>query len=128
MMESVLDFTTPHLLRDEEEYEAAVNEIDELLGANAQLGSVEGERLAFLSVLVDDYESRTLDLGTNLTTPQDVVDFMLEQKGYSRGDLADWLGGRSRVSEFFRDVRTLSKAQILTLRERLSIPADLLIA
>lgn len=127
-MESVLDFTTPHLLRDEEEYEAAVKEIDELLGANAQLGSVEGERLAFLSVLVDDYESRTLDLGTNLTTPQDVVDFMLEQKGYSRGDLADWLGGRSRVSEFFRDVRTLSKAQILTLRERLSIPADLLIA
>jgi len=127
-MEAVLDFTTPHLLRDDDEYEIAVREIDVLVGMNAQPGTSEGERLEFLSVLVSDYEERTLDIGEDKTTPQDIVEFMLEQKGYTRGDLAEWLGGRSRVSEFFRDVRTLSKAQILTLRDRLGIPADLLIS
>jgi len=127
-MEAVLDFTTPHLLRDDDEYEIAVREIDVLVGMNAQPGTSEGERLEFLSVLVSDYEERTLDIGEDRTTPQDIVEFMLEQKGYTRGDLAEWLGGRSRVSEFFRDVRTLSKAQILTLRDRLGIPADLLIS
>jgi HTH-type transcriptional regulator / antitoxin HigA len=127
-MEAVLDFTTPHLLRDDEEYDVAVREIDALVGKNARLGTVDGDRLEFLALLVSEYEDRTLDLGADRTTPQEIVEFMLDQKGYTRGDLAEWLGGRSRVSEFFRDVRTLSKAQILVLRERLGIPADLLIA
>ena len=126
-MEAVLDFTTPHLLRDDREYELAVREIDTLVGMNAQPGTIEGDRLEFLSVLVSDYEARTVDTALDRTTPQDIVAFMLEQKGYSKGDLAEWLGGRSRVSEFFRDIRTLSKAQIIILREKLGIPADLLI-
>jgi len=52
---------------------------------------------------------------------------MLEQKGFTRGDLAEWLGGRSRVSDFLSRKRELSRRQILVLRERLGIPADLLI-
>lgn len=127
-MQATLDFTEPHLLRDDDEYDVAVREIDGLLGMNARIGTTEGDRLEFLSVLVSDYESRTLDFGPDPTTPQDVVEFMLEQKGYSRGDLADWLGGRSRVSDFFKAKRALSRKQILILRERLGIPADLLIA
>ena len=127
-METVLDFRKPHLLRDEEEYRAAVVEIDPILGTHAKRGTEEGDRLEFLSLLMSDYESRMLDMGQDLTTPQDVVDFMLEQKGFARGDLAEWLGGRSRVSDFFAGKRKLSKSQILVLRERLGIPADLLIA
>jgi HTH-type transcriptional regulator/antitoxin HigA len=126
-MTAVLDFQKPHLLRDETEYDAAVREIDLLLGANPRAGSEEAERLEFLALLVSDYESRTLDMGEDLSAPQDVVDFMLEQKGFTRGDLAEWLGGRSRVSDFLSRKRELSRRQILVLRERLGIPADLLI-
>ena len=53
--------------------------------------------------------------------------FMLEQKGMTRADLADAMGGRSRVSDFFRGVRPLSTGQIKILRELLGIPADLLL-
>jgi HTH-type transcriptional regulator/antitoxin HigA len=60
-------------------------------------------------------------------TPQDVVDFMLDQKGMSRADLAEVMGGRSRVSEFFSGKRELSRGQIEALRDKLGIPADLLL-
>jgi HTH-type transcriptional regulator/antitoxin HigA len=53
---------------------------------------------------------------------------MAEQKGVSPGELAELLGGRSRLSDFLNGVRDLSKGQIIKLRDRLGIPADLLIA
>ena len=60
-------------------------------------------------------------------TPQAIVEFMLEQKGMSRADLADVMGGKSRVSEFFGGKRELSVNQVRALRETLGVPADLLI-
>jgi len=52
---------------------------------------------------------------------------MLEQKGMERSTLAELMGGRSRVSDFFRGKRALSNAQIKGLRDLLGIPADLLL-
>ena len=125
-MADLLDFTKPHVLRDEAEYNAAIDEIDQLLDADPEQGSEAYERLEFLSVLVQAYEDAHSPL-EELPTPQAVVDFMLEQKGLSRSDLTKWLGGKSRVSEFFRGTRPLSLRQIEALRDRLGIPSDLLI-
>ncbi len=121
-----LDFTKPHVLRNETEYQAAVAEIDRLLDTDPEPASEAYERLEFLSVLVQAYEDAHCSLD-DLPTPQAIVDFMLEQQGLSRADLAKWLGGKSRVSEFFRGIRPLSLKQIEALREHLGIPADLLI-
>lgn len=125
-MAGVLDFTRPHVLRNEEEYDTAVAEIDNLLDADPQPGSEEYDRLEFLSVLVQAYEDTHFP-AYEQPTPQEVVDFMLEQKRFSRADLAKWLGGRSRTSEFFTEIRPLSIRQIGALREHLGIPADLLL-
>ena len=125
-MADLLDFTKPHVLRDEREYNAAVDEIDSLLDADPEPGSEAYERLEFLSVLVQAYEDAHNPL-EELPTPQAVVDFMLEQKGLSRSDLSQWLGGKSRVSEFFRGIRPLSLRQVAALRDQLGIPSDLLI-
>lgn len=125
-MTKLLDFTQPHVLRDEAEYDKAVDEIDWLLDADPPKGSAEYERLEFLSVLVEEYEDRHFPMGEDVS-PQEAVDFMLEQKGLERSDLTEWLGGRSRVSEFFSGKRPLSKSQIEALREHLGISADLLL-
>lgn len=79
-MSAQLNFTKPHVLRNEAEYNAAV-----------------------------------------------AVTFMMDQKGLTRADLAVWVGGKSRASEFLNGVRSLSMRQIQALRENLGIPADLLI-
>ena len=125
-MSQLLDFAKPHVLRDEAEYNAAVEEIDHLLDGDPQPGSEAYERLEFLSVLVQTYEDAHLPMD-QLTTPQDVVEFMLEQKGLSRADLAAWMGGKKNVSEFFKGTRSLSLPEIEMLRGHLGIPADLLI-
>ena len=121
-----LDFTKPPVLRNVAEYTAAIQEIDALLDADPPPGSEAYERLEFLSVLVQSYEDVHVPLAT-WPTPPAVVDFMLEQKGLSRTDLAKWLGGKHRVADFFHGVRPLSLRQIAALREHLGIPADLLI-
>lgn len=77
-----LDFTTPHVLRDEREYEAALSEIERLLDADVERGSEGYDRLEFLSVLVEHYEDEHEPVGA--VTPQEAAAFMLEQKGMSR--------------------------------------------
>lgn len=124
---TMLDFTDPHLLRTDEEYEAAVEEVDALLDADPHRGTKEFERLEFLSVLIEEYEDAHEPPSGAGVTPQGVVDFMLEQKGLTRADLAEVMGGKSRVSEFFSGKRDLSREQIKALREMLGIPADLLL-
>ncbi len=125
-MVKVLDFTKPHLLRDEGEYAAAVAEIERLLDADPPPTSEEYERLEFLSVLVQAYEEAHFPMPEQ-PTPQEAVDFMLEQKGLTRADVAGWLGGERQMVEFFSGHRRLSLRQIEALREQLGIPADLLI-
>jgi HTH-type transcriptional regulator/antitoxin HigA len=124
-MPTVLDFTQPHVLRTEEEYDAAITEIEVLLDRGAAAGTAEYERLEFLSVLAEAYEK--VHYPVERVRPQDVVEFRLEQKGMDRADLRDAMGGRSRVSEFFSGKRPLSRGQIERLRDLLELPADLLL-
>lgn len=126
-MQTVIDIRTPRVLRTDDEYQAAVAEIDRLLDLDPRSGSEEYDRLEILSLLVEDYDSRNSPIDDSELTPQDAVDFMLGQRGMSRADLATVMGGRSRVSEFFSGKRALSRSQIEALRDALGIPADLLL-
>jgi HTH-type transcriptional regulator/antitoxin HigA len=126
-MAELLDFTKPHVLRNEAEYMAAVAEIDRLLDVDPPSHSEAYERLEFLSVLVHAYEEAHFPL-EQLTTPQDVVTFMLEQKGLSQTDLARWLGGERPMLAFLQGIDSLSLPQIEQLRVHLGIPADLLLS
>ena len=115
-----------HPIRSEEEYNARVREMDALLDGDYPEGSAEYDRLDLLSVLVESYETAN-ESEPDLPSPQAVVKFMAQQKGVGPGVLARLLGGRSRLSDFMKEKRELSRAQIRALRDTLGIPADLLI-
>lgn len=125
MSTAVLDFSKPHVLKNEAEYEAAIAEIGRLLDEDVEPGNEGYDRLEFLSVLVEHYEEDQYPMGS--VTPQQAVAFMLDQKGLDRSDLDGVMGGKSRVSEFFNAKRELSKAQVEGLRRMLGIPADILL-
>lgn len=125
MATNLLDFSKPHVLRSEAEYDAAIAEIERLLDEDVERGSEGYDRLEFLSVLVEHYEDERYPMGA--VTPQEAVTFMLEQKGLDRSDLDDVMGGKSRVSEFLNGKRELSKSQVEGLRRLLGIPADVLL-
>jgi len=124
-MTTALRWTRPRPLRSTREYQAAVAEIDRLLATEPKRGTRAFDRLELLSILVEAYEEVRYPIEGG--TPQSMVVFVMEQKGVTRRQLAEWLGGSSRVSEFFRGRRPLSLRQIQILRTRLGIPADLLI-
>jgi HTH-type transcriptional regulator/antitoxin HigA len=126
-MLTVIDIPTPRVLRTTDEYEAAVAEIDRLLDLDPVPFSAESDRLELLSVLVEDFEARHDPIDDSDLTPQDIVEFMVEQKGITRAELAEIMGGRSRISDFMSGKRDLSKGQIQALRDKLGIPADLLL-
>ena len=125
MVTGLLDFSKPHVLRSEAEYDAAIAEIERLLDEDVEPGTEGYDRLEFLSVLVEHYEDERYPMGA--VTPQQAVTFMLEQKGLDRSDLDDVMGGKSRVSEFLNGKRELSKSQVEGLRRLLGIPADVLL-
>jgi len=125
MAATILDFSMPHVLRNVREYDKAIAEVDELLD-KGRLPKAEHDRLEFLTLLVESYEDEHVPMGKT-STPQSIVDFMLDQNGMSRAHLARLLGGRSRVSDFFRNKRPLSLGQIRKLRDTLGISPDLLI-
>lgn len=117
---------TSRLLRTSAEYEAAATEIDVLFDREPAPGTPDADRLDILTLLVQAYDEVHHPMG-DVATPQDVVDFLLEQNGMTRAQLAPLLGGRSRVSEFFTGVRPLSVRQVQALRAQFGVSADLLL-
>jgi HTH-type transcriptional regulator/antitoxin HigA len=121
-----LNRSQPHVLRNDEEYEAALAEVDAILKREPEPGTPEADWLELLVVLIESYEREHYPMG-GTSTPQSILDFMLDQRGMSRGDLSEIMGGKSRVSEFFAGKRHLSLTQIRRLRHLLRVPADVLI-
>ena len=125
-MPAILDFKKPHLLRNEEQNSAAVKRVDELLRLDIDDGSEEADELLFVSVLIGEHEDREHPIEG--ATPQEVVDFALEQRGMQRSELAEVMGGGFRESDFFNGKRELSKNQARALHQMLRIPLELLLA
>jgi HTH-type transcriptional regulator/antitoxin HigA len=115
-----------HPIRNVKEFDAAVVELDTLIDRDPKEGTAAYDRMELLTILIEAYEAKHLP-AFEPVTPQELVRFMAEQKGLDQKSLADLLGGRSRLSEFYNGVRSLSRNQIVKLRETLGIPADLLL-
>lgn len=110
-------------LRTEQDYAAAMAEIERLWGARA--GTAEGDRLEGLATLVEAYEAEHDPI--DLPDPIEAIRFRLEQQGLTRKDLERMLGTRTRVSEILSRKRGLSIAMIRRLHAELGIPAEVLI-
>ncbi len=113
-------------IRNSKDFEAAVAELDYLVDLDPKEGTPAYDRMELLGILIAAYEDAHLP-PPDQATPQELVQFMAEQKGLGSQELAELLGGRSRLSEFLNGTRELSKAQIMRVRDALGIPADLLL-
>lgn len=121
-MPVVLDFTKPHVLRTEEEYDAAIERLRVLSRLDPAEGSDEWEEFRFLSLLVQEFERENFE--PIEASPQEVVEVLLEEHGLDRSAIYDVMGGRSRVSEFLSGKRSLSMNQLTSLAEFFGVPAD----
>ena len=110
-------------IRTEQDYEAALAEIERLWGARS--GTPDSDRLDVLATLVDVYEAEHYPMDP--PDPIEAIKFRMEQQGLTRKDLERLLGTRTRVSEVLNRKRNLSIAMIRRLHEELGISAEVLI-
>lgn len=110
-------------IRDEEDYEAALAEVDALM--DAVPGTHEGDRLDVLVTLIEAYEARHWPIDT--PDPIEAIRIRMEQKNLRQRDLEPMIGSRARVSEILSRKRSLTLPMIRRLSKGLDLGADVLI-
>ncbi|MEW5987656.1 MAG: helix-turn-helix domain-containing protein [Chloroflexota bacterium] len=114
---------TTRPIRTEEEYEAALTEIEMLWEAKPD--TPEADRLELLVLLVEAYEAEHYPIPA--PDPIEMILHILDARGLTRHDLEPYIGTRSRVSEILNRRRPLSLAMIRRLHAGLGIPTDVLV-
>ena len=112
-----------HPVKTESDYDAALKEIDLLWGAPE--GTVEGDLLDVLLILVENYESKHHPIDP--PDPIEAIKFRMEQMSLTRKDIESLIGSRGRVSEIFNHRRPLSLPMIRRLHNTLHIPLESLV-
>ena len=111
-------------IKTERDYQTALKEIERLW--DAKPNTPRGDRLDILVTLVEAYEQKHYKI--EAPDPVEAIKFRMEQLGLKSSDLAKILGGRSRVSEILNRKRKLTVDMMRSLRKRLDIPAESLLA
>jgi len=109
---------------DEASHRKALRRAEQLW--DAEPGSPAERELDALATLIDVYEQRTCPI--EALGPLEAIKVRCEYLGWTRRDLEQLIGARSRVSEVLSGKRPLTLAMIRRLHEALDIPADVLIA
>ena len=110
-------------IRTEADHRSALKEIERLWGA--QPNTPDGDRLEVLAILVERYEKDRFPIDP--PTAIEAIEFRIEQMGLDQSALEPMIGSKKLVREVMAGKRQLTLAMILRSRERLNIPADILI-
>jgi HTH-type transcriptional regulator/antitoxin HigA len=113
------------VIKTQQELEAALAEIEQLIDQNPQAGTNEAEYLELLALLVQQYESKAFPIP--LPDPVEAIEFRMEQQNLTQRDLVPYIGSRSKVSEVLSRKRPLSLSMVRAISEGLGIPAKLLL-
>jgi HTH-type transcriptional regulator/antitoxin HigA len=111
-------------IKTERDYQKALKEIEKLW--DAKPNTLKGDRLEVMITLVEAYEQKHHKIEP--PDPIEAIKFRMEQLDLKPSDLADILGGRNRVSEVLNKKRKLTVEMMRSLRKRLAIPAESLLA
>jgi HTH-type transcriptional regulator/antitoxin HigA len=113
-------------VRNDRHLRQAYRLIDELsIIDEERLTAGQGDYLYALSVLVHDYEQMHGAVDSSDIDAVGALGFLLEQNGMTASDLGRLLGNRQLGAAILRRERQLSKANIIKLRERFKVSADL---
>jgi HTH-type transcriptional regulator/antitoxin HigA len=105
-------------IKTEKDYQEALTRMDQIF--DAKRGSIEGDELEILSILVERYEKDHFPI--DLPDPNEAIKFRMDQKNIKQKDLAKIVGLKSRVSEILNKKRKLSLSMIRKISKSLDIP------
>jgi HTH-type transcriptional regulator/antitoxin HigA len=112
-------------IRNEAEYDAALQEIERYFEHEPEFGAAEADRFDLLALVIEDYENKHWPIET--PDPVEAIKLKMEQKGFEQSDLVGLIGSRSRASEILNRRRHLTIDLIWKLSRKWGIPAENLI-
>ncbi|WP_319407473.1 ImmA/IrrE family metallo-endopeptidase [uncultured Desulfosarcina sp.] len=115
----------PRVIKNNKDYEEALQKIESLVVADPLPGTEEAELLDLLSILVEKYESENFPI--DLPDPIEAIKFRMNEQGLKQKDLIPIIGSKSKVSEILSGKRQLTISMIRSLNEELGIPVDVLL-
>ena len=113
------------VIKNQAQYEDAIQVLESLMERDPPPGTEEADKLELLGLLLEDYESKHVDIG--MPNPVDAIKFRMEQQGLKQRDLVPYIGSAARVSEILAHKRPLTLRMIRALNQGLGIPAEVLI-
>jgi HTH-type transcriptional regulator/antitoxin HigA len=111
-------------IKTEQDYNSAINRIEELWGVKKD--TPEGDEFELIVTLVESYEIKHYPIAP--PDPIDAIKFRMEQMNMTKADMVQYLGSQSRVSEILNRKRSLTLSMIKALYKGLKIPAEILLA
>ena len=121
----LLAHTAPVVIRNEKEYDRAIQALDTLLDKGKQITPEEERLLDLLSLLVEQYEEEHYDIQD--AAPHEVLQHLMEARDLQQKDLVHLFGSSGRASEAINGVRPISKTQAKALAKFFKVSAELFI-
>lgn len=112
-------------IRNEQEYDMALQEVDKLMELNPALGSKESDELEVLVLLIEKYEENHWAISE--PDPIEAIKIRMQQMNLKQKDLVPYIGNRSKVSELLNRKISLSLSMITNLANGLHLPLETLI-
>ncbi len=113
------------VIKSEDEYRAALAEVERLIDRNPAAGTPEAEKLELITLVLQNYEQQRVE--TRAHDPIEAIRFRMEQQNLTPRDLVPFIGSRSKVSEVLSRKRPLTLSMIRALHNGLGIPAKALL-
>lgn len=112
-------------IRNEQEYDMALQEVDRLMELNPPLKSKESDKLEVLVLLIEKYEEENWAISE--PDPIEAIKIRMQQMNLKQKDLVPYIGNRSKVSELLNRKISLSLSMIIKLASGLHLPLETLI-
>ena len=112
-------------IRNEIEYDKALERVDELMELNPKLDTPLSDELEILVMLIEKYEEKNWTI--NEPDPIEAIKVRMEQMNLKQIDLVPYVGSKSKVSELLNHKISLSINMIVNLGEALHLPFEILL-
>ena len=110
-------------IRNETDYDAALERIDALMELDPEIGTEQGDELEILAMLIEKYEEVHWSIAP--PDPIEAIKYRMEEMGLKQKDLVPLIGSKSKVSELLNRKIGFSMNMITALSDALHIPLDI---
>ncbi|MEA2100584.1 MAG: transcriptional regulator [Campylobacterota bacterium] len=112
-------------IKNEKDYDKALERVDELMELNPELGAPESDELEILAMLIEKYEEK--EWAISEPDPIEAIKVRMEQMHLKQKDLIPYIGNKSKVSEVLNRKIGLSLSMITNIATGLHLPLECLI-